>query len=300
VIYLQDGELARRDAGRRHLTHHGGAQGRPTPSRARGDYGVASKEEFPHYMLKEIHEQPRVHAPLPARPVQVDEGNAKLGGLEMSPRDLRRASAGRHPGLRHELPRGHGRRDGDRGPRPGARPRRDRQRVPAPQPRSSSLEALYFAVSQSGETADTLGAVQEVQLKGGEVMGVVNVVGSTIARTCGQGRVHPLRPRGRRRVHQGLHLQVTALLVFTLMLARTRDLSLTQGQRLAGRSMARPRARRAYLAGPGPDRGGRARSSRARYALFLGRGVSYPVALEGALKLKEIAYIPARPTPRAR
>jgi glucosamine--fructose-6-phosphate aminotransferase (isomerizing) len=142
---------------------------------------------------------------LRGRRIQVDEGNAKLGGLNMSPRDLA-AIDGRH---RWAAARATTR----------AWPPRWRiealARVPARAEIASEFryrhpiiprEALYFAVSQSGETADTLGAVQEVQLKGGEVMGVVNVVGSTIARDL-RPRACTCTPAPRSRgQHQGLHL----------------------------------------------------------------------------------------------
>ena len=91
--------------------------------------------------------------------------------------------------------------------------------------------------------------------------------------------------------------QVTAMLVLTLMLARTRDLSLREGQEFAAELIAMPEKVARYLESPGPiDRVVEAIRA-ARYVLFLGRGVSYPVALEGALKLKEIAYIPCEAYP---
>jgi len=90
---------------------------------------------------------------------------------------------------------------------------------------------------------------------------------------------------------------VTALLVFTLMLARTRNLSLSEGQHVAQALLDMPEKVERYLADPGPIDQMVAAVSDARYVLFLGRGFSFPVALEGALKLKEIAYIPCEAYP---
>jgi glucosamine--fructose-6-phosphate aminotransferase (isomerizing) len=104
VIYLQDKEVAVVTRDGASLHSHAGAKVASNVETLDGDYGLASKEGFPHYMLKEIHEQPEPRATMRGR-LMLDEGNAKLGGLAvMSPRDSS-PSLGRDPGLRHELPR---------------------------------------------------------------------------------------------------------------------------------------------------------------------------------------------------
>ncbi|MEM6928610.1 MAG: SIS domain-containing protein, partial [Myxococcota bacterium] len=158
-------------------------------------------------------------------------------------------------------------------------------------------DALFFAFSQSGETADTLGAIGEVQLKGGECMGVVNVVGSTIARTCGRGVYVHSGPEIAVASTKAFTSQVAAMLVFTLMLARCRNLSLEQGQRVAETLDAIPSLVAQCLQEPSPIDTAVELVAAAPYVLFLGRGYSFPVALEGALKLKEIAYIPCEGYP---
>jgi len=158
-------------------------------------------------------------------------------------------------------------------------------------------DALYLAVSQSGETLDTLGAIHEVTLKGGQVMGVVNVVGSTMARLCGRGTYLYSGPEVAVASTKAFTSQVTALLVLTLMLARTRDLSLQDGQDVAAELNAIPEKVARYLQNVGPIEAVVELVKHARYVLFLGRGFSYPVALEGALKLKEIAYVPCEAYP---
>jgi glucosamine--fructose-6-phosphate aminotransferase (isomerizing) len=259
-------------------------------------YGVAELDGYPHFMLKEIHEQSASIGRCLAGRVQVDEGNGKLGGLNLTPRDLvaiQRVTllgcgTSAHAGM------------------VGAMAIESLARVPAGCEIASefryrhpivSREALYLAVSQSGETIDTLGAVQEVQLKGGEVCGVVNVVGSTLARTCGKGVYIYSGPEVAVASTKAFTSQVTALLVFTLMLARTRNLGHADGQAVARQLQEMPAAVARYLADPGPIDEAVRLLVGAKYVLYLGRGFSYPVALEGALKLKEIAYIPCEGLP---
>jgi len=157
--------------------------------------------------------------------------------------------------------------------------------------------ALYVAVSQSGETADTLAAVREVQAKGGRVVGLVNSVGSSLARLCGAGVY----------LHAGQELsvaasksylaQVTGCALIALSLGRARHLSIGEGRRVVDELVAlpakidealslRPRVEElaARIASPGRP---------APSVLFLGRGFLYPAALEGALKLKELSYLHA-------
>jgi glucosamine--fructose-6-phosphate aminotransferase (isomerizing) len=296
VIYLQDKEVAvvTRDGATLHTM--AGAALPSTVETIDGDYGLASKEGFPHYMLKEIHEQPRsIRRALRGR-LMLEEGNAKLGGFQMSPRDLAAVRSVVTLGCGTSYHAGMA----------SAMAIEALARVPARAEIASEFryrhpiiprDALYFAVSQSGETADTLGAVQEVQLKGGEVMGVVNVVGSTIARTCGKGVYVHSGPEIAVASTKAFTSQLAAMYVFTLMMARCTSLSLEQGRAVAKALDDIPALVGRYLQDPGPVPSVVDRVKSARYVLFLGRGLSYPVALEGALKLKEVAYIPCEAYP---
>ena len=296
VVYLDDRELAV-------LTRDGcqvvRLDGRPVDSEVEvleENYVLAEKGGFPHFMLKEIHEQPdSIQRCLGGR-VQTESGLAKLGGLSLTPRDL--------VAIKRIITIGCG--TSFHAGMCGAMAIESLARIPSRAEIASEFrhrnpiidpEALFLAVSQSGETADTLGAISEIQLKGGEVMGIVNVVGSTIARTCGRGVYVHSGPEIAVASTKAFTSQVTALLVFTLMLARTRNLSLEQGQRMARGLMSVPDAVRAYLAEPGPIEDAVRAVVGARYVLFMGRGYSFPVALEGALKLKEVAYIPCEAYP---
>ncbi len=296
VIYLDDREVAV-------LTRQGcqvhKLDGRKVAQRQQvldQDWGLAEKGQFQNFMLKEIYEQPESIRRCLSGRIQIDDGNAKLGGLNMSPRELVAVGGVVNLGCGTSYHAG----------MVGAMALEHLARVPARAEIASefryrhpivSRESVYFAVSQSGETADTLGAVEEVTLKGGQCMGIVNVVGSTIARNCGQGVYVHSGPEVAVASTKAFTSQMSALMAFTLMLARTRNLSLEQGQQVARALLDIPNRVQEYLDAPGPIDEVVASVIHARYVLFLGRAFSYPVALEGALKLKEVAYVPCEGYP---
>ncbi len=296
VIYMTDGEVAQ-------VGHHGvettmldGAPTDPEVERIDNDWGVADKGHWQHFMEKEIHEQPDAIRRCLRGRLLPDEGNAKLGGPELTPRDLL--------GIGRVLILGCG--TSFHASMVGAMAIERLARVPATARIGSEYrhrnpivdrDTLFFAVSQSGETADTLGAVQEVQIKGGEVLGIVNVVGSSIARACGRGVYVHSGPEVAVASTKAFTSQVTALMLFALSLARTRVIAPDVGRNVAKALAALPEQMARYLAEPGPINEAAAAVHRARYALFLGRGFAYPVALEGALKLKEVAYVPCEAYP---
>jgi glucosamine--fructose-6-phosphate aminotransferase (isomerizing) len=153
--------------------------------------------------------------------------------------------------------------------------------------------SLYFAVSQSGETADTLYAMREIQRKGGTVLGICNVVGSTIPRESDGGVYIHSGPEIAVASTKAFTSQLTAFYLFTLLLARKRHMSLQAGVGFIRDLQEVPRHIETIL-----GQGDRIATLAAKYAhaenfLFLGRGINYPVALEGALKLKEVSYIHA-------
>jgi glucosamine--fructose-6-phosphate aminotransferase (isomerizing) len=158
-------------------------------------------------------------------------------------------------------------------------------------------DTLYFAVSQSGETYDTLAAVEEIKRKGGTVLGVINKVGSSIARSCGAGVY----------LHAGAEVAVVStktfvatVLVFALiglLFGRTRDLSHAEGERLIRGLRELGPAVEALIARDDEfERLGKAIAGFDN-AYFIGRGTGYGLAMEGALKLKEISYIHAEAYP---
>jgi glucosamine--fructose-6-phosphate aminotransferase (isomerizing) len=160
-------------------------------------------------------------------------------------------------------------------------------------------KALFLAVSQSGETADTLSAVKEIQLKGGKVRGVVNVVGSTIARQCGRGVYIHSGPEQAVASTKAFTNMTAALVMFSIQIGRARSLTRNRGRDLVKNLNVIPDQLEAYLANPGPIMEAVKAVKEAKMVLFLGRGVSAPVAREGALKLMEVAYIPCLAYPAA-
>ena len=156
----------------------------------------------------------------------------------------------------------------------------------------STLRALHLAISQSGETADTLSAVKEIQRKGADVYGIVNVVGSSIARQRGKGVYIHSGPEQSVASTKAFTNMVGALALFSLQLGRSRHLSKTKGQSIIREMRKLPDKIRTYLENPGPIKEAVDMIMQAKSVLFLGRGISSPVASEGALKLMEIAYIP--------
>lgn len=153
--------------------------------------------------------------------------------------------------------------------------------------------SLYFAVSQSGETADTLFAMRELQRKGATVLGIVNVVGSTIARESDGGVYIHSGPEIAVASTKAFTSQLTVLYIFTLLMARMRNMSYSDGLRMVRSMQKLPEQIGAILAKKEELRDLAKIYSKAENFLFLGRGINYPIALEGALKLKEIAYIHA-------
>src|SRR5262249_39285951 len=154
-------------------------------------------------------------------------------------------------------------------------------------------DTLYIAVSQSGETFDTLAAVQEIKRKGGRVLGIVNVVGSTIARECGRGIY----------LHAGPEIAVVSTKTFTctavafallaIHLGRLHDLSPAAGGRLLGALEAVPEQIDGIVAREAEIAQLAERLVGCEHAYFVGRSACYAVAMEGALKLKEVSYLHA-------
>jgi glucosamine--fructose-6-phosphate aminotransferase (isomerizing) len=158
---------------------------------------------------------------------------------------------------------------------------------------------LVIAISQSGETADTLAAMREAKRQGAPVVGIVNVVGSTIARETDGGVYIHSGPEIGVASTKAFTGQLTVLALLTLMLARRRGLSILEGRRMVSALQALPAQIEQCLALDGlVAEIARSFHHDANF-LYLGRGYNFPVALEGALKLKEISYIHAEGYPAA-
>jgi glucosamine--fructose-6-phosphate aminotransferase (isomerizing) len=158
---------------------------------------------------------------------------------------------------------------------------------------------MTIAISQSGETADTLEALRAARVAGSTVLGLVNVVGSTIAREADGGIYLHAGPEIGVASTKAFTSQVVALLLLGLYLGRQRGLPAEQGRRLVSKLVRLPELVERALAVEPQVRELAERYADAPNALYLGRGANFPVALEGALKLKEISYIHAEGYPAA-
>jgi glutamine---fructose-6-phosphate transaminase (isomerizing) len=291
VVYLQDGDVGRIDATGLTTTHAGLDQTNQVVETLEAEWAEAERGDYPNFMLKEIHEQPEALRRCLSGRVVTADGRAKLGGLELTARELNQVQ---RIGLL-------GCGTAHYACRVGAMAIEQLARVPANAEVASEFRhrnpvvdtgGLYFAVSQSGETADTLGALREVQIKGGQVMGVVNVVGSSIARQCGHGVYIHSGPEMAVASTKAFSNMVASLYLFTLMLARARTLAPHEGREFAEELMRVPDLVESYLAQPVDVDPIVEWIKDCRSVLFLGRGLSEAVAAEGALKLMELAYVP--------
>jgi glucosamine--fructose-6-phosphate aminotransferase (isomerizing) len=298
AIFLEDGEIAVVSAGKVQMHLLSGGRAESNITTLEEDWGEADLGEFPHFMLKEIHDQPEALRQCITGRILASEGNCRLGGLALSAKQLQKIPHVHLLGCGTSL----------HACQVGRLVIEQLARVPASAHVASEFrhndpiidsEALFFAVSQSGETADTLSAVKEIQLKGGNVRGVVNVVGSTIARQCGRGVYIHSGPEQAVASTKAFTNMTAALVMFSIQIGRAGSLTRNRGRDLVKNLNAIPDQLEAYLANPGPIMEAVKAVKDAKMVLFLGRGVSAPVAREGALKLMEVAYIPCLAYPAA-
>lgn len=291
VVYLDDGQVAVLDSNEIKVSQLHGGQIDTNVTFLENEWGVAELGEYPHFMLKEIHEQPEALRQCIRGRMDLSSGNGRLRGLKTEPAELRKVPHIRIIGCGTALHAG----------MIGQLIIEKMARLPAVSHVASEFRhndpvinpnALHFAISQSGETADTLSAVKEIQLKGGQVHGVVNVVGSTIARQCGTGVYIHSGPEQAVASTKAFSNMVAALSMFAIQIARSRDLTREAGIEYIKGLEEIPELIEHYLENQGPILEAVNAVKDAKSVLFLGRGVSAPVAAEGALKLMEVAYIP--------
>ncbi|MBC2932001.1 glutamine--fructose-6-phosphate transaminase (isomerizing) [Nocardioides sp. zg-1228] len=255
------------------------------------DVDAASYDAGEHesYMRKEILEQPTTaQAVLRGR---LDErfGTAHLGGLDMDARELRAVRRVKILGCGSAYYVG----------QMGAALIEELARIPADAEAASEFryrdpviepDTLYVAVSQSGETIDTLLAVQEVRRKGGRCVGLVNVVGSAIARECDGGIYLHAGPEVAVASTKALTNMFLGFALLALQLGRVRDLSIADGKRLVAGLERLPGQIEEILAGEADLVEVAHDLAEARSLFFIGRVRGFPVAREGAQKFKEISY----------
>jgi glucosamine--fructose-6-phosphate aminotransferase (isomerizing) len=292
VVYLDDGELATITSGGYRTFTLDDRSTAKSPAFIDWDVVGAEIGDHAHFLQKEIAEQPKaIERALRGR-LEERFSTSRLGGLNLSVREAREFKRVKILGC------GSACYAGDL----GAQLIEDLARMPASSESASEFryrnpviepDTLYVAVSQSGETVDTLAAVQEVQRKGGRVIGIVNVVGSTIARQCDGGIYLHAGPEMSVAATKSFTSTVAAFALLALHMGRIRDLSPTDGRRILAGLEALP-DKIAEILKLDEEIAEIAREIAPHASmLFIGRRRGWPVAREGAQKLKEISYIHA-------
>jgi glucosamine--fructose-6-phosphate aminotransferase (isomerizing) len=296
IVHLDDGELATLRAGGFETSTLAGGATQKTPLTIDWATEALDKGEHAHYMRKEIAEQPdAIRRTLGGR-LEPRFKTTRLGGLEDAARELLEVRRVKILGCGSAHIAG----------TMGAHLIEQLARLPAHAEPASEFryrnpviehDTLYVAVSQSGETFDTLAAVQEIKRKGGRVLGIVNVVGSTIARECGRGIYLHAGPEIAVVATKTFTCTAAAFALFAIHLGRLRDLSTASGARLIAALEALPAQVEQILACEPQIAAVAAAIAGSRDAYFVGRGAGLAVALEGALKLKEVSYLHAEAYP---
>jgi len=299
VIYLDDGEMAVLSRDGYRIRNLETVKIEKPVNQIEWDLATIERGGYSHFMLKEICEQPESLRNTLRGHLLEDEGTSRVTGLNLSDDDLKQVQriiitacgTSWHSGLIGEYML------------------EEMARVPVEVEYASEFryrnpvvdsKTLVIGISQSGETADTLAAIREAKRRGARTIGVVNVVGSTIAREVDGGLYLHAGPEVGVASTKAFTSQVAALALISLRIARLRNLSILQGRQII-HALARLPDQMADIL----ERSSEVKQLADQFlgtthnALYLGRGVNFPVALEGALKLKEISYIHAEGYPAA-
>jgi len=298
VIYLEDNEIVVINHENFEITTLENKYVEAKVSEVDWDVSSIDKGEYEYFMLKEIFEQPTSVGNAFRGRLMEKLSTARLGGLNMSGEELRSikkiqiiaCGTSWHAGLI------------------GKYVIENTARLPVDVEYASeyryrnpiiSVDTLVISISQSGETADTLAALREARSKGARILGITNVVGSTIARET-DGGVY---------IHAGAEIgvastkaftsQITILMMMGVLLGRMRNLPPTFGSTFIKELRLIPQKIQSILNKNDEIKKIAETIKDSKNALYLGRGANYPVALEGALKLKEISYIHAEGYPAA-
>lgn len=292
VVYLEDGEIAKLNADEMHILNKNTFK-EPEVEEIEWNLEEAQKGGYPHFMLKEIMEQPSSIRETFRGRLILRDGNVKLGGLELVQEKLKQIKklhiiacgtayyAGmvgkymleEYAGIPTEVELGS----------------EFRYRKPIFDKKDSAV----ICISQSGETADTIAPLKEAKNRGVLTLGIVNVVGSTIARETDAGVYNHAGPEIGVASTKALTSQLTALAMLTVFLGRQRQMSHTMGKRIVEEIEKLPKLVESVLAEKEKIKKFARKYKNYPNMLYLGRKYNYPIALEGALKVKEISYMHA-------
>ncbi|MEK7195979.1 MAG: glutamine--fructose-6-phosphate transaminase (isomerizing) [Patescibacteria group bacterium] len=290
VVYLNDGEMAVLKPDGVDFTNLTREKLSKSPQTLEWDIKEAQKDGYPHFMLKEIFEQPGgVKISMAGRIIE-DEGLAKLGGLEGREDKLRKIDRLVIVGCGTAYLAG----------LVGEYMLEEYAGIPVEVEYASEFryrkpildrKTALLCISQSGETADTLAALQEAKRKGILTLGIVNTVGSTIARETDAGVYNHIGPEIGVASTKAFTSQLTVLALLTLFLGRQRQMSLVMGQRIVRELKRLPGLIEKILEREQEIKEVALKYHKYENFLYVGRKYNFPVALEGSLKLKEISYI---------
>jgi glucosamine--fructose-6-phosphate aminotransferase (isomerizing) len=298
IVELKDHEIALVTAADVQVIHRDAGPIAHDVRQIEAEAGQVELAGYPHYMLKEIFEQPESVLSAMRGRLDRDQATAVFGGLNLTPRQLRRVDrivltacgTSWHSALVGEYMI------------------EAFARIPVEVEYASELRyrnppltsnTLLFAITQSGETIDTLAALSEIKRKGHPTLAICNVVGSTIAREADGGIYLHAGPEIGVASTKAYTSQCVVMALLALYFGRLRHLSYEAGVRIIDELEALP-----PLVSQALDTNDEARRIADKYAaannfLYLGRQYNFPTALEGALKLKEISYIHAEGYPAA-
>jgi len=298
AVYLNDYDIVSLDADQFEIsTLLGGASGYEV-SKVEFSEKDVDKGDYPHYMLKEIFEQPDTVRDAMRGRLSMEEATAKLGGLEMTPKELREVERVVIAGCGTAF---HAAMVGEYLLESLAHMPTEIEFASEFRYRNMPMtkDTLVFVMSQSGETADTLAALRESQRKGHRTLGICNNVASTIARESDGGVYMHAGPEIGVAATKSFTSQVTILTLLALLLGRIRHQSSSEGIQIIEELEMLPEKIRTILKLDDQIKTIANKYADAKAMMFLGRQFNYPVALEGALKMKEISYIHASGHPSA-
>jgi len=296
VIYLEDGEMIVFTPQTYKVMSFAGRNKHKKEQIIDWDDDKAQKEGYPHFMLKEIFEQPEAVADALRGRIVLKDGMARLGGLAMVNKELQKikriiiVSCGtsycaglvgeymleEYAGIPTEVEYAS----------------EFRYRKPL-----LDKHTAVIAISQSGETADTLAAIKEAKNKGALTLGIINAVSSTIARETSAGVYNHAGVEVGVASTKAFTSQLSILALLTVFFGRQRDMSLTMGKRILRELQRLPRQMEEILQDTKNIKRIANKYSRYNSMFYLGRKYNFPIALEGAIKIKEISYIHAEGYP---
>jgi glutamine---fructose-6-phosphate transaminase (isomerizing) len=298
VVYLKDHQMCVLEADSWHILDQESTRVDALVEQIDWDSGDVDKGAYEHYMLKEIYEQPEALENAMRGRLVDDDASAHFGGLNLDSQQLRRAEriiltacgTSYHAALVGEYLF------------------EEFARIPVEVEYASEFRyrnppidrnTIVMAITQSGETADTLAALRESKRKGHPTLALCNVVGSTIAREADGGVYLHAGPEIGVASTKAFTSQVAVLTMLALYFGRMRHLSMSQGMKMLKELRAMPDVIRAALRCHDEVRHIAEKYYQVNNILYLGRQYLFPAALEGALKLKEISYIHAEGYPAA-